>query len=940
MTNKDHKLAAIVFTDIVGYTKQMEADEQRTMQLLQKQREIIFPIVKKHGGEVIKEIGDGLLIMFHSAIEAVRFAVETQLRLKEEDLTIRAGIHIGDVVFKDGDVFGSAVNTAARIEPLAPPNGICISEDVRNQIRNKDDIKTFSCGKKMLKGVNDPVEIFNIHLEGITQKEKATPTNILKELWNRRVIQVIALYLAGAYIIRMAVSSYVTVQMLSPHITQLVWVILLSLIPSVFLISFFHGKKGAGKWTKAEIAGLPINAVITILLVVFLFKGKDLGAATTTVTVEDEEGNKIERTVLKSEFRKKIAIFFFDNQSTDTAYNWLQYSIPTLIEDDLSQDIYIQIKPSNSLIFKLKEAGFNDGVNTPLMLKKKISENYHLNYFFCGYFKIKDGEYTIGTKLYDTEKARLLSEKTFSGNDIFNLIDQISVQLKQDLNIPQNHIDDVKDLPVAEIFTSYENALEYYSKGLYEVTFNNNYQKATKLLQNAIDIDQGFAVAQLTLAELYFNQSKIEYTNIALKATKDNIYKLPERQQFMTKFFYYIINEQPEKAIAVLKMLVELFPEDILAHSRLASRYQMDNKNAEAISEYKLILKLDPELFDYMINLGDMYERSGKPDSALYYYELYAKQFPKDYKSYQNIGKHYFNIAEFDKAREYYEKAILIESDKVSLSIKLADIDLRTGDPEKAFSEYNKAFKIAKTPQDSAKIYSALSSFYGLKGQNIKALEYMKKDYDLQEKFEAPLQVLASKTFSAELYFKAGKEKEIYDILEEIRKLDPPLDKVAAFGYLFAYIELEDTGKAEEMIPEAEELAIGFGQKSLLASVYYGKGRISGIRGDYEKALENYEKYFEIQPTNYYMYRFVCRAYRKLGKYKTAEKYILKALKYYPYSPQVNYEAALLYIDMGDTAKAIEHLKRANEIWKDADPGYEPAIKAKTKLQELDHQLL
>ena len=82
----------------------------------------------------MKEIGDGLLIMFLSAIEAVRFAIDLQENLRNEELTVRTGIHIGDVIFKDDDVFGSAVNIAARIEPLAPPNGICISEDVRNQI--------------------------------------------------------------------------------------------------------------------------------------------------------------------------------------------------------------------------------------------------------------------------------------------------------------------------------------------------------------------------------------------------------------------------------------------------------------------------------------------------------------------------------------------------------------------------------------------------------------------------------------------------------------------------------------------------------------------------------------------------------------------------------------------------------------------------------------
>ena len=166
MPEKTHKLAAIVFTDIVGYTRRMEENEQKTMQLLQQQREIVFPLAESYGGEVVKEIGDGLLMMFDSAVQAVRFAIAVQTRLKDEELTIRAGIHIGDVIFKGGDVFGSAVNTAARIEPLASPNGICISEDVRAQLHNKADIITISRGTKELKGVSGAVEIFDVFIEG------------------------------------------------------------------------------------------------------------------------------------------------------------------------------------------------------------------------------------------------------------------------------------------------------------------------------------------------------------------------------------------------------------------------------------------------------------------------------------------------------------------------------------------------------------------------------------------------------------------------------------------------------------------------------------------------------------------------------------------------------------------------------------------------------
>ncbi len=348
MTNKDHKLAAIVFTDIVGYTKQMEKNEALTMQLLQKQREIVFPIVESHGGEIIKEIGDGLLMMFNSAIEAVRCAINIQTKLKDEDLTIRAGIHIGDVIFKDGDVFGSAVNTAARIEPLAPPNGICISEDVRNQVRNKDDIRTVSVGEKSLKGVGETVEVFRILLGDDLEESSAERTPFLKDLWQRRVIQILVLYVITAFLIRFVVSSIVSNLALSPHLVNLTWIILLSLVPTVGLIAYFHGKTKE-KWNKIETIGLPLNLLFTIVLVVLMFKGKDLGAATKTMVLEDEDGKKIERVVAKSEFRKKIFIFFYDNKSEDTSLYWMQYAIPSMLVFDLSQQLFLQAQEASAI---------------------------------------------------------------------------------------------------------------------------------------------------------------------------------------------------------------------------------------------------------------------------------------------------------------------------------------------------------------------------------------------------------------------------------------------------------------------------------------------------------------------------------------------------------------------------------------------------------------
>ena len=157
------KLAAIMFTDIVGYTALMSRDEGLALELLDRNREILKPIIEGTNGEWLKEIGDGTLSAFSSAVEAVQCAMEIQRSLaSDQNLTLRIGIHIGDVVFRDGDVFGDGVNVASRIEPLAEPGGICVSERVFADIRNQAGIHTGHLGRKALKGFAEPVDVYTV----------------------------------------------------------------------------------------------------------------------------------------------------------------------------------------------------------------------------------------------------------------------------------------------------------------------------------------------------------------------------------------------------------------------------------------------------------------------------------------------------------------------------------------------------------------------------------------------------------------------------------------------------------------------------------------------------------------------------------------------------------------------------------------------------------
>jgi len=161
------KLAAVMFTDISGYTALMSKDEQKALAVLEKNRTLQKDLAVKLNGEFLKEMGDGTLLCFQSALDAVRCALAIQESLKDDpDLNLRIGIHLGDIVFKEGDVFGDGVNVASRIEELAEAGQICLTGEVFGSIRNQPDIDAVSLGDQRLKHVDHPVTVYAIRRVG------------------------------------------------------------------------------------------------------------------------------------------------------------------------------------------------------------------------------------------------------------------------------------------------------------------------------------------------------------------------------------------------------------------------------------------------------------------------------------------------------------------------------------------------------------------------------------------------------------------------------------------------------------------------------------------------------------------------------------------------------------------------------------------------------
>jgi adenylate cyclase len=194
---QERRLAAVLAADMVGFSRLMEVDETGTLARLKTHRiELIDPAIAKNHGRIIKTTGDGMLVEFHSIVDAVLCAAEVQRRMARRNADVpparwiqfRIGINLGDVIVEDDDIFGDGVNIAARLETLAEPGGICVSGAVRDQIGTRvEDIAFEDLGEQSVKNIARPIRVFRVKFEQVTPappenaKDGAVATTISKK---------------------------------------------------------------------------------------------------------------------------------------------------------------------------------------------------------------------------------------------------------------------------------------------------------------------------------------------------------------------------------------------------------------------------------------------------------------------------------------------------------------------------------------------------------------------------------------------------------------------------------------------------------------------------------------------------------------------------------------------------------------------------------------
>ena len=169
----ERRLAAILATDVAGYSRLMGTDEEGTLrQLKARRKELVDPKITEHRGHIVKTTGDGMLVEFVSVVDAVRCAVDIQRGMAERNVEVpadkriefRVGINVGDIIGDDNDIYGDGVNVAARLEALADPGGIMVSRTVHDQVRDKLSFGFEDMGEQTVKNISRPIGVHRVQI--------------------------------------------------------------------------------------------------------------------------------------------------------------------------------------------------------------------------------------------------------------------------------------------------------------------------------------------------------------------------------------------------------------------------------------------------------------------------------------------------------------------------------------------------------------------------------------------------------------------------------------------------------------------------------------------------------------------------------------------------------------------------------------------------------
>jgi tetratricopeptide (TPR) repeat protein len=767
-------------------------------------------------------------------------------------------------------------------------------------------------------------------------------TDFGRELLRRRVPHIVGAYLAGGWILLEFTDWTVNRYVLSSHVTDFVVASWLLLLPAIAILAWNHGSPGRDAWSRAEAIGITLNLLLAVVILFSVFRGQDLGAATSTVVVQDEEGKELRRSIPKPEFRHRVVLFSFSNGSGDPELDWLQYALPSAVSIDLSQDPFVRSEAD--ILREKRGAEPERPLILPLAQRRDLAGNMGAETFVTGTIDRGGDGIEIRFTLHDTDRGRPVAEHIFSGADPLTLADQVSRQLRRDLEIPTGHLDAIPDLPVRDLLSESDEALRPFFSGSFYHSLDAARSRAS--LEGASGIDSTFARANWMLGDLLWEANDVDGALAAYEAAIRHDYKLEESASFALKTQYFIVNQQPERALSVARLRTELYPHDPNAFGTLGMILKGRGQVEEAVSALEQTIELDPSSRRAYEFVGDIHLDAGQFDRAGKAYGMLEEIEPEAAHPHFLLGRLYLTEARFDEAESEFERARILDPGLVSPTIGLGLVHLFQGRFEDAESNLSEALESAPDDRSRVEALNWMSKYFDMRGRSDSAAVLKREVAAEIGRFGGRLVELQEMGLLAVQRARAGDTAGAFALLDTLRaELEAPLDGLAGFFEAEVNRELGREAELAAGIPGVRRLIESFG---LGASYWWGdllEAESLRLAGHCEAALPLYRAAAEAlqEPQLFETIReagtdpFTGQAscLRDLGRYDEAEGQIREVLRRIPAEPTAHLELARLEVARGRMTDARQAVDAALVTWADADPEFRPAAEARVLREAL-----
>jgi TolB-like protein/class 3 adenylate cyclase/Tfp pilus assembly protein PilF len=606
----ERRLAAIMFTDMVGYTALTQRNESLAMELLEEQRRLIRKSLLNHKGREIDTIGDGFLMEFTSALDAVHCGVEIQTtiqetnaaRPKESQIWIRIGIHLGDVIHMGNQIAGDAVNIASRIEPLAPPGGICVTAQVYGSVVSKFEGKFESLGVPVLKNVARPIEVYRISGFGVGDGG-LIPGKI------------------------------------SPARDRVAILPLANISPDQADEYFADGMTEELISSVSRTKGLRVIARTSVMR----YKGSDKSIA--EIGRELNVGSVLEGSVRKAGNKVRISVQFVDTSNEEP--RWSQ---------DYDREIEDVLEIQSDIAQKVAEALREHVLGATLSPEReKVTRDpeAYLNYLRGRQFWNRRTEASLKRAISFFEEALRIDSNY--ANAYTGLADSYATLALLEFMAPREAYPKAREAAEKALSLDPQLAEAHTSLGLIKFQYDWSWAEAEKELKEAIGINPNYPPAHHFYADLLKALSRFE-------AALSEIEKAQELDPLSLAINIGVghvlyLSSQYDSAIEQYKRAVELDPEFMITHVWFGRPYLEKGMYQEAISELEKAVRLSGESTLALAMLGHGLASAGRKEEALHIIEKLKERSKSQYVPSYWMAVIYNGFRDRDQVLHWMRKA-------------------------------------------------------------------------------------------------------------------------------------------------------------------------------------------------------------------------------------------------------------------------------------------